>query len=323
MPALLYAHHRPGYYLRVLEEGEVGAGDAVERIAVGPEAMTVSEVSALLYLPGHTVAGLRRALAIPALSEGWRQSFVALLDQHARGAEGNQGLAGPSTPPAWPGLRPFRVADEHRESDTVRSFVLEPVDGDALPDFRPGQFLALKLKPPDAPAALLRSYSLAAPSAPASYRIAVKRETAGVGQRLSPRRGARRRRHRRGCPARRLHPRRRRRRSGGAAQRRRRRHPGARHARRAGAGPGARARCGGCTARAAGPSIRSRPRHASCSPPSPRRSRACATAARTRRPCRPRLRPGRPRRRRRGARRRACRPRPTSTSVDRQRSSAT
>ena len=63
----------------------------------------------------------------------------------------------------------------------MRSFVLEPVDGDALPDFRPGQFLALKLKPPDAPAALLRSYSLAAPSAPASYRIAVKRETAGVG----------------------------------------------------------------------------------------------------------------------------------------------
>src|SRR3712207_297953 len=62
MPALLYSHGRPGFYLRVLEEGEVGAGDAIERIAVGPQAMSVREVSALLYLPGHTPAGLRRAL---------------------------------------------------------------------------------------------------------------------------------------------------------------------------------------------------------------------------------------------------------------------
>src|ERR671916_659286 len=85
MPALLYSHGRPGFYLRVLEEGDVGAGDAIERVAVGAEAMTVREISDLLYLPGHTPAGLRRALAIPALSEGWRSSFRALLDQHENG----------------------------------------------------------------------------------------------------------------------------------------------------------------------------------------------------------------------------------------------
>src|SRR5918992_755367 len=105
MPALLYSHGRPGFYLRVLEEGEVGAGDEIERVAVGPEAMTVREVSALLYLPRHTPAGLRRALAIPALTEGWRGSFEALLVQDAKGTAGNQGLAKPSTPPAWPGMR--------------------------------------------------------------------------------------------------------------------------------------------------------------------------------------------------------------------------
>ena len=54
MPALLYTHGRPGFYLRVLEQGAVGAGDAIERVAVGPEAMTVRELSALLYLPGQT-----------------------------------------------------------------------------------------------------------------------------------------------------------------------------------------------------------------------------------------------------------------------------
>src|SRR5918999_863329 len=186
MPALLYSHGRPGFYMRVLEEGEVGAGDEIERIAVGPEAMSVREVSGLLYLPGHTSAGLRRALAIPALSEGWRGSFTALLEQHEKGEAGNQGLAGPSGPPAWPGLRRFRVAAARRESKSVRSLVLEPLDGDALPGFLPGQFLALKLEPPDAPAALLRSYSLAAPADERGYRIGVKRENGGVGSALPP-----------------------------------------------------------------------------------------------------------------------------------------
>jgi ferredoxin-NADP reductase/MOSC domain-containing protein YiiM len=179
MPALLYSHGRPGFYLRVLEEGDVGAGDEIERIAVGPEAMSVREVSALLYLPGHTPADLRRALAIPALSEGWRGSFQALLEQHAQGASGNRGLARPSTPPAWPGLRAFRVAAARRESTSVRSLVLEPVDGEDLPGFLPGQFLTLKLDPPEDPAALLRSYSLAAPANERGYRIAVKREGRG------------------------------------------------------------------------------------------------------------------------------------------------
>jgi ferredoxin-NADP reductase/MOSC domain-containing protein YiiM len=181
MPALLYSHGRPGFYMRVLQEGDVGAGDEIEHIAVGPEAMSVRELSALLYLPGHTPAGLRRALAIPALSDGWRGSFTALLEQHESGASGNQGLAPPSTPPAWQGLRRFRVAAARRESASVRSFVLEPVDGEALPASPPGQFLALKLEAPESPVALLRSYSLAAPPDERGYRIGVKREAGGLG----------------------------------------------------------------------------------------------------------------------------------------------
>ena len=43
MAALLVAHGRPGFYLRVLEEGDVEAGDDVVKIAPGPEAMTVAE----------------------------------------------------------------------------------------------------------------------------------------------------------------------------------------------------------------------------------------------------------------------------------------
>src|SRR5271169_397902 len=53
MPALLVAHHRPGFYFRVLEEGEVGAGDEICKVAGGPEEVTVAEIDGLLYLPGH------------------------------------------------------------------------------------------------------------------------------------------------------------------------------------------------------------------------------------------------------------------------------
>ena len=181
MPALLYAHGRPGFYLRVLEEGEVGAGDAIERVAVGPGAMTVREVSALLYLPGQTVRQLERAIAIPALSEGWRHSFEALLEQLEQGASGNRGLAPPSSgPPAWAGLRPFRIAEVARESASIASFVLEPVDGEPLPAFRPGQFLTVRVQPAGAPRALLRSFSLSAAPDARRYRLGVKREPEGV-----------------------------------------------------------------------------------------------------------------------------------------------
>ena len=79
MPALLVAHHRPGFYFRVLQEGEVGAGDDIVKITDGPERISVAEVDALLYLPGHSREQLERALRIPALSKGWQGSFQAML----------------------------------------------------------------------------------------------------------------------------------------------------------------------------------------------------------------------------------------------------
>src|SRR6202042_539305 len=52
MAALLVSHGRPGFYCRVLEEGEVEAGDEIVRVMEGPESVTISEVNALLYKPG-------------------------------------------------------------------------------------------------------------------------------------------------------------------------------------------------------------------------------------------------------------------------------
>src|SRR5947208_1357177 len=117
MPALLVSHHRPGFYLRVLREGRVRAGDEIVQVAAGAEAMTVAEVDALLYLPGHPRERMLRALRIPALPDGWRASFQAILDQAELpgGAVGNAGLAAVSPPPAWPGFRPLAVTAVDRE----------------------------------------------------------------------------------------------------------------------------------------------------------------------------------------------------------------
>ena len=135
IPALLVSHRRPGFYFRVLEEGEVQAGDEIVKLASGPEQMTVAEVDALLYLPGHPRQQLLRALRIPALSPGWQASFRALLDGEP--GSGNAGLAATSPPPAWPGFRQLTVTAIERESDSVISIRLEDPDGAPLPAARP------------------------------------------------------------------------------------------------------------------------------------------------------------------------------------------
>jgi ferredoxin-NADP reductase/MOSC domain-containing protein YiiM len=182
MAQLLVAHGRPGFYLRVLEEGEVEAGHDVEQVAQGPERVSVAEVNALLYKPGHPADQLQRALRIPALSAGWRASLQALLDQQQRGAAtGNAGLAAASGQlPAWTGLRPLRVARKIRESRNVISLVLEPADGHPLAAPLPGQFVVLRLKPTSGAPALTRSYSVSGEPSTEHYRVSVKRDPGGA-----------------------------------------------------------------------------------------------------------------------------------------------
>jgi ferredoxin-NADP reductase/MOSC domain-containing protein YiiM len=183
MPALLVAHGRPGFYLRVLEEGEVGGGDEIVRVAVGPERLSVARIDALLYKPGHLRSEVERALRIPALSAGWRASFQALLDEERKGGggRGNPGLVAASGPPAaWKGFRPMRVSQKLRESSNVISLILEPLDQLPLATPLPGQFVVLRLIPEPGAPALLRSYSLSGRPNASSYRISVKREAHGA-----------------------------------------------------------------------------------------------------------------------------------------------
>jgi ferredoxin-NADP reductase/MOSC domain-containing protein YiiM/ferredoxin len=178
IPALLVSHRRPGFYFRVLQEGEVQAGQEIVKLASGPEQMTVAELSALLYLPSHPRQELLRALRIPALSAGWQESFRALLDGGP--GSGNAGLTAASPPPAWPGFRRLAVKAIEQESDSVISIRFEDPEGSPLPPARPGQYLTLRVRPASAEASVLRNYSLCGPPGAGYYRIAVKREQDGA-----------------------------------------------------------------------------------------------------------------------------------------------
>ena len=182
MAALLTSSGRPGFYFRVLREGEVGEGDEIVKVGEAPERMTVTEINALLYLPNHERDRLERALRIEALSPGWRGSFEALLRSQQNGAStGNAGLApAAAAHPASPGFQSLAVTSIDRESADVVSFAIESADGHQLSVALPGQYVVLRLKPTAGGPALFRSYSLSGPPSTERYRISVKIEPHGA-----------------------------------------------------------------------------------------------------------------------------------------------
>jgi ferredoxin-NADP reductase len=185
MAALLVEHHRPGFYFRVLEDGEVAAGDEIVKVSDDPERMSVAEADALLYLTGHSRAQLERALRVPALPAGWRNSFHALLQQELNEGraigKGNPGLSVVSPPPAWTGFRPMRVSRIDRESNSVFSLVLASADGEPLAAALPGQFVVLRLHMQSGAPPVLRSYSLSDLAGTGHYRVSIKQEEEGLG----------------------------------------------------------------------------------------------------------------------------------------------
>jgi ferredoxin-NADP reductase/MOSC domain-containing protein YiiM len=190
MPALLTSSGRPGFYFRVLQEGEVGAGDEIVKVGETTERMTIAEINALLYSPNHPRDRLQRALRIEALSPGWRGSFEALLQSETTaGGSGNAGLLpAAAAHPVAPGFRPLKVVAIDLESADVLSVSMRSRDGQPLPQALPGQYVVLRLRRTGGSSQLLRSYSLSGPPSTESYRISVKIEPNGAaGSYLSER----------------------------------------------------------------------------------------------------------------------------------------
>jgi ferredoxin-NADP reductase/MOSC domain-containing protein YiiM len=182
MAALLTSSGRPGFYFRVLREGEVGAGDEIAKVGEAVERMTVAEINALLYLPDHARDQLERALRIEALSPGWKWSFEKLLQSHTTGSgNGNAGLAPIAVAhPVAPGFQKLTITAIEHESANVLSLTMQSENGHPLPEALPGQFVVLRLQPATGGPPLFRSYSLSGQVSTKSYRISVKIEPNGA-----------------------------------------------------------------------------------------------------------------------------------------------
>jgi ferredoxin-NADP reductase/MOSC domain-containing protein YiiM/ferredoxin len=171
LPALLVSHHRPGFYMRVVREGRIEAGDQIVATRLGPGALSVADADALLYLPGRDAERLRLAVQIPALSPGWKQSFRDLLARHGSGVEPAE--------PSWSGFRTLRVSKVVSETPSVVSVYLVDPDGKDLPPARPGQYLTLRFARAGEPPPV-RSYSLSSTTGGHCYRISVKQKPHGL-----------------------------------------------------------------------------------------------------------------------------------------------
>jgi len=80
-----------------------------------------------------------------------------------------------NTPHGWEGFTAFRVVKKERESDIITSFYLAPASGGALPDFKPGQYITVRVPSPCGHTTM-RNYSLSCKPGDEYFRISVKRE---------------------------------------------------------------------------------------------------------------------------------------------------
>ncbi|SDH50295.1 NO-inducible flavohemoprotein [Pseudomonas panipatensis] len=188
-PLFNQAHQASGDQPRALANGVLMYARHIDELEqLGPlVAQIVNKHVALQILPEHypiVGACLLRAIrevlgaeiATDAVLEAWGAAYQQLADILI-GAEESAYARNAAEAGGWRGARRFRIARKEAESEEITSFYLQPVDGGALLDFQPGQYIGLRLVIDGEE--LRRTYSLSAPANGRDYRISVKREAEG------------------------------------------------------------------------------------------------------------------------------------------------
>lgn len=151
---------------------------AVERIAQKHASFTIKPDQ--YQIVGHHLLKTLEEMLNPGqdVLDAWGRAYGVLagvfIDREEQIYQESESSAG-----GWRGLRPFRVASKDTQSDRITSFTLMPQDGGPLPDYQPGQYIALYINHPSLPNQEIRQYSLTTESNGRYYRIAVKREEHG------------------------------------------------------------------------------------------------------------------------------------------------
>lgn len=126
----------------------------------------------------HLLGAIKEVLgdaATPEIINAWADAYGIIADTFIS-VEKNMYNAAASTEGGWTLFKPFKVAKKVVESDVITSFYLQPVDGEKLPTFLPGQYLSVRVQIPGEAYTMIRQYSLSQAPDEEMFRISVKRE---------------------------------------------------------------------------------------------------------------------------------------------------
>ena len=115
--------------------------------------------------------------ASPEVLDAWGEAYwflAGVLIDREKSLYSDQA----TSPGGWSGWRDFVIAEKRAETDEITSFTLRPVDGEAVLQHRPGQYLTLLLNIDDGDS-VRRTYSISSAPNGRDYRITIKREAQG------------------------------------------------------------------------------------------------------------------------------------------------
>ncbi len=125
----------------------------------------------------HLLASIKEVLGDAATDDvigAWSDAY-GLLANILTGREKQIYHEHATQPGGWVGFKPFRVVRKEIESDVITSLYLAPEDGQRLPDYKPGQYITIRVPHPDT-GTTMRNYSLSDKPGRDWIRISVKRE---------------------------------------------------------------------------------------------------------------------------------------------------
>ncbi len=182
------AHQQGGSQPRALADAIIAYASNIDNLGVlaqAVERIVQKHVSLNITPPQYEIVGeclmeaIGRVLGeavTPEIADAWGAAYWQLarllIDAEETEYQRKQALKG-----GWRGARRLRVVSTRRESAVIKSFLLEAVDGGDLMDFKPGQYLGVRINIDGE--LVQRNYSLSDSPNGRTYRISVKHEPGG------------------------------------------------------------------------------------------------------------------------------------------------
>lgn len=126
----------------------------------------------------HLLKAIKEVLGEAATDDilgAWAEAYGVIADAFIS-VEANMYKESREQDNGWNFFKSFIVAGKVKESDTITSFYLKPADGSNVPEYKPGQYISIRVSIPGEKYMMIRQYSLSQAPRPDEFRISVKRE---------------------------------------------------------------------------------------------------------------------------------------------------